>query len=103
MLCGTNTKDIIEVLSIHLEGSKDQWEKVSKTACFNGARACGGSLGVFHAQEYPLSFHWVEVQDVLGVAAALISASGPFVALSETIPKYYDLEYTSNSEFANAV
>lgn len=100
-----DTPDIIEILGRYLDGSVDQWERASKTACYSGARACRGKLGGFHTPKYyPMNFMWVEVLEVPNIAAALISRSGPFVALSETTPGYFnDLVHTSNVEFANAV
>ncbi len=98
-----DTKDIIEILALHIDGSVEQWERTSKTACFSGARACKGKLGEFHLYTYPMSFLWAELYNVPNVAAALISLYGPFIALSETVPEYFNLEHTSNLAFADAV
>ncbi|MEM1150343.1 MAG: hypothetical protein AAGI03_07275 [Pseudomonadota bacterium] len=95
--------DIIETLALHVDEPARQWERKSKTACFNGARVCGGRLGQFHPHSYPMSFLWADIHDVPGLAAAIVSLSGPFIALCETIPEPYNLAHTSNLLFVEAV
>lgn len=95
---------VSEALRLTQSTSEPQVEKRQEitTVIFSLARMCGWEIGNFHWNSYPMSFHWVEASQGDRNFALLIHEFSPYVALSSSLPDYFNLIFFDDSAFAEA-
>ena len=72
------------------------------TTLYAIARQCGWVIGDFHWRTYPMSFYWAEVRVSDRKFAILIEEASPVVALSSTVPHYFNLAFFDDTAFVEA-
>jgi len=96
--------DVSEALRLTYASREPQFEKKREitAALYAVARECGWVVGEFHWRSYPMSFHWAEITQGDRKFAFLIEESSPVVALSSTIPRYFNLAFFDDRSFDEA-
>jgi hypothetical protein len=99
------SSSVSEALRITHASAELQVEKQEEitTSIYALSRECGWEIGAFNWNTYPMSFHWVDVIHGKRKFALLIHEFSPFVALSSTLPEYFNLLFFDDSAFTEAV